>query len=79
MTTLPADEDYARALMTIFADDRLRAGQSLPAAALRRLFGDRNFGAAVDYQAALDYAIEQRWLALALDRVRLTADGFAEL
>jgi hypothetical protein len=79
MTTLPADEDYARALMTIFAVDDVRAGQSLPAATLARLFGDRNFGAAADYQAALAYAIGQRWLAVAMDRVRLTADGFAEL
>jgi hypothetical protein len=79
MTTLPADEDYARALMTIFALDGVRAGQSLPAATLPRLFGDRNFGAAADYDAALAYAIGRGWVAIALNRIRLTAEGFAEL
>ena len=79
MTTLPADEDYARALMTIFAADGLRAGQSVPAATLGRNFGERNFGAAADYEAALAYAVARGWLAPALDRIRLTAAGFAEL
>ena len=79
MRTLPADEDYARALMTLFADAGLRAGQSLAADPLGRMFGEHNFGATSDYRAALDYAVASGWLAPALGRIRLTAAGFAEL
>jgi hypothetical protein len=79
MTTLPADEDYARALMTIFATEGARAGQSLSDVALGRSFGERNFGAVSDYRAAMAYAIEQGWLTPTLDRIRLTPAGFDEL
>ena len=79
MRTLPADEDYARALMTIFAAEEVRAGQSLTEAALGRAFGERNHGDASDYRAALDHAVACGWLAPALGRLRLTAAGFSEL
>jgi hypothetical protein len=79
MTTLPADEDYARALMTIFAAAGARAGQSLSDVALGRSFGERNFGAVSDYRAAIAYAVSRGWLAPTFDRIRLTPAGFDEL
>ncbi len=79
MRTLPADEDYARALMTIFAAEGARAGQSLADAALGRAFGERNYGDRSDYRAALDYAVAYGWLTPAFDRIRLTPTGFEEL
>jgi hypothetical protein len=79
MRTLPADEDYARALMTIFAAEGARAGQSLADAALVRAFGERNYGDHSDYRAALDYAVACGWLTPAFDRIRLTPAGFEEL
>ena len=79
MRTLPADEDYARALMTIFAAHGVRAGQSLADAALGRVFGERNYGDHSDYRAALDYALDCGWLTLTFERFRLTPAGFNEL
>ena len=79
MRTLPADEDYARALMTIFAAEGARVGQSLSEAALGRAFGERNYGDHSDYRAALDHAVACGWVAPALNRVRLTVAGFEEL
>jgi hypothetical protein len=79
MTMLPADEDYARALMALFADARTRPGESLSAGRLGHDFIERNFGRAADYDAALAHAVERGWVKIALDRLRLTPAGFAEI
>ncbi len=79
MTTLPADEDYAKAILTIFRDRQVRAGQSLRAEQVSGEFQARNMGRAADYEAALRYSTERGWLTLELDRIRLTYPGFAEL
>ena len=75
---LPADEDYARALMALFAAAGTRPGESLPAGRIGSEFVERNFGRAEDYQAALAHAVERGWVKVALDRLRLTSAGFAE-
>ncbi|MGO9772363.1 MAG: hypothetical protein ACLPSW_22980 [Roseiarcus sp.] len=79
MATLPADEDYAKAVLTIFRDKNVRAGQSLRASHVSVEFLARNMGRAADYEAALRYSIDRGWLTLELDRIRLTKPGFAEL
>lgn len=79
MTVLPADEDYARALLALFADAGMRPGESLPAGRVGQDFLERNFGRAADYEAALAHAVERGWVKVALDRLRLTPAGFAEL
>ena len=76
---LPADEDYARALMALFAAAGMRPGESLPAGRAGHDFIERNFGRAADYDAALAHAVERGWVKIALDRLRLTSAGFAEL
>jgi len=76
---LPADEDYARALLLIFAEARARPGQTLSGDRVREDFVERNLGRTTDYEAALAHAVERGWLKIALDRLRLTAAGFAEL
>jgi hypothetical protein len=76
---LPADEDYARALLLIFSDAGARPGQSLPAGRVGHDFLQRNFGRPADYEAALALAVERGWVKVALDRLRLTPAGFAEL
>jgi hypothetical protein len=43
---LPADEDYARALMALFAAAGTRPGESLPAGRIGHDFVERNFGRA---------------------------------
>ena len=76
---LPADEDYARALMVLFAAAGTRPGESLPAGRIGHDFVERNFGRTDDYEAALAHAVERGWVKIALDRLRLTPAGFAEL
>lgn len=76
---LPADEDYARALLALFADAGMRPGESLPAGRAGHDFLERNFGRAADYQAAVAEAVARGWVQLALDRLRLTPAGYAEL
>jgi hypothetical protein len=78
-TMLPADEDYARALMALFAAAGTRPGESLPAGRIGHDFIERNFGRVADYDAALAHAVERGWVKIALDRLRLTPAGFAEL
>jgi hypothetical protein len=79
MATLPADEDYARAMLTLFAARAARAGQSLPLEELRRAFVVANFGRLADCEAGLAYAETKGWVSHQLDRVRLAAAGYAEI
>jgi hypothetical protein len=76
---LPADEDYARALLTLFAAAGTRPGESLSAVRIGHDFNKRNFGRVPDFEAALAHAVERGWVTVALDRLRLTPSGFAEL
>ena len=77
-TMLPADEDYARALLALFAAAGTRPGESIPAGRIGHDFVERNFGRVADYEAALAHAIERGWVKIALDRLRRTPSGFAE-
>lgn len=78
MTTLPADEDYAKGLLSIFRAKGVRAGESLRAGQVVLEFELRNLGRPADYEAALSYAAERGWLRLELGHIRLTEAGAAE-
>ncbi len=79
MATLPADEDYANAVLTIFRARDVRTGQSLPASQVSAEFLAGNMGRIADYDAALKYALDRGWLTVELERIRLTKTGFAEM
>jgi hypothetical protein len=79
MATLPADEDYAKAVLTIFRTRDVRPGQSLRARQVSAEFLAGNMGRAADYEAALRYAAERGWLTIELEMIRLTKAGFAEM
>ena len=79
MARLPADEDYARALLSIFEARKVKARQSLRLSEAKADFLRRNFGRIADFEAALQYATSRGWLALALDMVRLTVPGADEM
>jgi hypothetical protein len=79
MPHLPADEDYARALLSIFSASGLRPLQSLGLDEVRAMFLERNMGRASDFEAALDYAVSLGWLWSGFGRVRLTAPGDEEM
>lgn len=79
MSKIPADEDYARALLTIFADRRVRVRQCLPVHEVETAFLTGNMGRRFDFDAALQYATEQGWLTPLLGAIRLTAPGAEEL
>ena len=76
---LPADEDYAMGLLTIFTAHAVRPGQSLRASEVSREFLRRNLGRPYDYQAALDYSEARGWLRREWDWLRLTGGGFDEM
>ena len=77
MATLPADEDYARSVLTIFRGRRVQAKQSLKSTQVKAEFLSHNLGRAPDYDAAVEYALEQGWITLQLGLIRLTEAGFA--
>jgi len=79
MTTLPADEDYARSFLTIFQGKHVRATQSLQSTHVKAEFLSHNLGRGADYEAAVEYAVSQGWITLQLGRIRLTEAGFAEI
>jgi hypothetical protein len=79
MATLPADEDYARALLSIFKAKHLSARQSLRMSEAQAMFLRQNMGRASDFEAALQYAMSRGWLAPALDMIRLTPPGAEEM
>jgi hypothetical protein len=79
MARLPADEDYARALLSIFSANGLRPLQSLGLDEVRAMFLDRNMGREFDFEAALGYAVSLGWLWSGFGRVRLTAPGDEEM
>ena len=79
MARLPADEDYARALLSIFLTRKIRARQSLRLSEAQAAFLRANMGRLADFEAALQYATSRGWLALALDMIRLTTPGADEM
>ncbi len=79
MTTLPADEDYAKGLLTIFSAHAVRPGQSLRESEVSREFRLRNLGRDFDYRAAVAYSETQGWIRRESDWLRLTRGGFAEM
>jgi hypothetical protein len=79
MATLPADEDYAKSLLKIFSDRRVRPGQSLKASQVGPEFLAKNLGRAFDYESALAYSAERGWLKLEFGQIRLTRIGFEEM
>ncbi len=78
-TALPANEDYARAILSIFDEGRFRPGQTLSEKQVSEAFQARKMGRRVDYEDALKYAMDREWLTLQLGMVRLTAAGFAQI
>jgi hypothetical protein len=79
MAILPADEDYARAVLTIFGRNRVRAKQSMKSSRLKAEFLSHNLGRGPDYDAAVEYAASQGWITLELGQIRLTNAGFIEI
>ena len=79
MARLPADEDYARALLMIFQVKKVRPPQSLPIDEVEDSFLRRNLGKEEDFEAALAYAADQGWLWTGFDRIRLTGQGDEEM
>jgi hypothetical protein len=76
---LPADEDYAKGLLTIFSARAVRPGESLRASEVSREFVTRNLGRAFDYQAALSYSEGRGWIRCEMGWLRLTGGGFEEM
>ena len=79
MARLPADEDYARALLSIFKAKKICVLQTLRLSEARAAFLFQNMGRLADFEAALQHATSRGWLALAFDMLRLTAPGAEEM
>lgn len=79
MATLPADEDYARSVLAIFGLKNLGPGESLAITDVKAAFLVQNMGRPGDFEAALDHAATEGWLARSLDRIRLTRLGAEEM
>jgi hypothetical protein len=79
MTTLPADEDYARALLSVFGLKNVRPRQSLVRAEAKVAFLSRNLGREEDFDAALSYAVSRGWLWSGFGMLRLTEEGGDEM
>jgi hypothetical protein len=78
-TALPANEDYAKAILSIFGARHIGPGQTLSEKLVSETFQARKMGRPVDYDDALQYAVERKWLTLQFGMVRLTAAGFAQI
>jgi hypothetical protein len=79
MARLPADEDYARALLSIFQAKRVRPRESLPIEEVETAFLNGNMGRTDDFEAAVEFAADQGWVWTGFDRIRLTAPGDEEM
>jgi hypothetical protein len=78
VTVLPADEDYAMSLLSVFRSARVHARQTLDAQSVEREFLANNMGRQADFKAGLELAVDREWLKLELNRIRLTEKGFDE-
>lgn len=79
MASLPADEDYARSVLAVFALKHVRPRESLARGEAEAEFQAQNMGSRADFEAALAYAASEGWLTGALDRLRLTTQGAEEM
>lgn len=79
MARLPADEDYARALLSILQAKNIRARESLRIAEARDEFLRHNMGRPFDFDAALEYAESRNWLRAGFGAIRLTGVGDEEM
>ena len=79
MARLPADEDYARALLSIFQAKNVKARQSLRIGEVRDAFLRLNMGRPFDFEAARQYAESQKWLSAGFGMIRLTGGGDEEM
>ena len=79
MASLPADEDYARSVLAIFGARNVRPRESLALGDVKAAFLLHNMGSPADFDAAVQHAASEGWLARALDRIRLTALGADEM
>jgi hypothetical protein len=79
MSVLPADEDYARAILSLFALKARRAGQTIAARDVEADFLRQNMGRVFDYNAGLHFALEQNWLRVDCQMIRLSRAGFDEI
>ncbi len=75
----PGDEDYARAVLSIFQARGVRPRQSLRVGEVKTAFVSHNMGRAADFDAAIEYAESQGWLSVAFDYIRLTVPGDEEM
>ena len=78
MPVLPADEDYAMSVLSVFRLARVGPRQSLAARRVEDEFLVHNLGRRADYQAGLEFAVNRKWLKLELNTIRLTEEGFDE-
>jgi hypothetical protein len=78
-TALPANEDYAKAILSIFSMSHVRSGQTLKAEKVREAFHAGKMGRPVDYEDALQYAVEHNWLTVQVGMIRLTSAGYAQM
>jgi hypothetical protein len=79
MARLPADEDYARALLSILQAKNIRARQSMRIGEAKDAFVRHNMGRPFDFDAALEYAESQNWLRVGFGAIRLTGVGDEEM
>ena len=79
MASLPADEDYARSVLAIFAARGVRPRESLAASDVEATFLVQNMGSPADFEAAVQHAASEGWLMRSLERIRLTTPGAEEM
>ncbi len=79
MAKLPADEDYARALLSILQAKHIAVRQSMRIGEAREAFLRHNMGRPFDFDAALEYAESQNWLRAGFGTMRLTGVGDEEM
>jgi hypothetical protein len=78
-TALPANEDYAKAILSIFSSSHVRSGQTLKADRVREAFQAGRMGRPIDYEDALQYAVDHNWLMVQAGMIRLTSAGYAQI
>lgn len=70
--------DRAKIILSIFKDHNVRVGEVLMKGAVNKEYLQGG-GQAPDYNAGLDFAVAQGWLASEPNMLRLTSKGFAAL
>jgi hypothetical protein len=78
MGTAQTAEESARSILAILRDRNVKPGESLRAGPVNRDFIS-NGGAALDFDAGLEYAAEMGWLLVVGAVIRLTDRGVAQM